>query len=143
MSYNKDYLPLHYKDARDMVAWAKRNGLLVDLAKIKTRCADCGDRAIQYDHRDYNKPLVVDPVCQSCNLRRGPGKPINREANHASNMKRAKHSAVIVYNNKLHVEALARKKQILDLINVKKCRPSHVARQMGISRQRLCQILDT
>lgn len=35
-------------------------------------CADCGNPAEQYDHRDYTKPLAVDPVCRSCNVRRGP-----------------------------------------------------------------------
>jgi len=35
-------------------------------------CADCGVPACQYDHRDYSKPLEVDPVCQSCNRKRGP-----------------------------------------------------------------------
>lgn len=37
------------------------------------QCADCDARAIEYDHRDYLKPLVVDPVCRRCNVRRGPG----------------------------------------------------------------------
>jgi hypothetical protein len=35
-------------------------------------CVDCGGSASQYDHRDYTKPLDVDPVCRSCNARRGP-----------------------------------------------------------------------
>lgn len=46
-------------------------------------CAGCGGPAIEYDHRDYNLPLVVEPVCRSCNLRRGPAIPRlwpNREA---------------------------------------------------------------
>ena len=34
-------------------------------------CADCGKAASEYDHRDYNKPLDVEPVCRSCNIRRG------------------------------------------------------------------------
>ena len=36
-------------------------------------CADCGEQAKFYDHRDYSKPLVVQPVCHSCNILRGPG----------------------------------------------------------------------
>jgi hypothetical protein len=36
-------------------------------------CVDCGDKASVYDHRDYNKPYEVDPVCRKCNLKRGPG----------------------------------------------------------------------
>lgn len=35
-------------------------------------CADCAGHAQQYDHRDYNAPLVVAPVCRRCNVRRGP-----------------------------------------------------------------------
>ncbi len=37
------------------------------------RCVDCAKRAEVYDHRDYAKPLVVAPVCRSCNKKRGPG----------------------------------------------------------------------
>ena len=35
-------------------------------------CVDCGKPAYCYDHRDYSKPLDVDPVCNGCNIRRGP-----------------------------------------------------------------------
>ena len=35
-------------------------------------CVDCGAFAHVYDHRDYSKPLSVDPVCRSCNRTRGP-----------------------------------------------------------------------
>jgi hypothetical protein len=34
-------------------------------------CVDCGCRAHVHDHRDYTKPLEVDPVCFSCNSIRG------------------------------------------------------------------------
>lgn len=34
-------------------------------------CVDCGEPAHGYDHRDYTKPLEVDPVCRSCNHKRG------------------------------------------------------------------------
>lgn len=43
---------------------------------IECRCVDCGDPAERYDHRDYNKPLDVVPVCSSCNLIRGPALPL-------------------------------------------------------------------
>lgn len=39
-------------------------------------CVDCGAPAICYEHRDYNKPLDVEPVCRACNGRRGPGIPM-------------------------------------------------------------------
>jgi hypothetical protein len=35
-------------------------------------CTDCGQQAHGYDHRDYTKPLAVEPVCRSCNWHRGP-----------------------------------------------------------------------
>jgi hypothetical protein len=35
-------------------------------------CTDCSAPAKQYDHRDYTKPLDVQPVCVRCNQRRGP-----------------------------------------------------------------------
>lgn len=34
-------------------------------------CVDCGKPATAYEHRDYNKPLEVEPVCRPCNARRG------------------------------------------------------------------------
>lgn len=34
-------------------------------------CQDCGKPADRYDHRDYSKPLMVAPVCASCNKLRG------------------------------------------------------------------------
>ena len=37
-------------------------------------CADCGVKAFGYDHRDYLRPLEVDPVCRRCNAARGPAK---------------------------------------------------------------------
>jgi len=36
------------------------------------KCVDCGEKAYCYDHRDYAKPLEVEPVCRRCNVRRGP-----------------------------------------------------------------------
>jgi len=40
-------------------------------------CMDCGADAECYDHRDYKKPLEVDPVCLRCNSRRGRGEPLH------------------------------------------------------------------
>lgn len=34
-------------------------------------CVDCSGLAVEYDHRDYSKPLQVEPVCRRCNLARG------------------------------------------------------------------------
>jgi hypothetical protein len=35
-------------------------------------CVDCERPATIYEHRDYSKPLDVEPVCHLCNVRRGP-----------------------------------------------------------------------
>lgn len=51
------------------VASAVKRG---DLPSIDTQvCADCGEPAKHYDHRDYNRPLDVEPTCISCNHKRG------------------------------------------------------------------------
>lgn len=54
---------------------AVREGILPHPTKL--RCADCRGPATQYEHRDYNKPLAVDPICRSCNCRRGPAIPLH------------------------------------------------------------------
>jgi hypothetical protein len=38
-------------------------------------CVDCGKQAKCYDHRDYSKPMEIEPVCIKCNAIRGPGAP--------------------------------------------------------------------
>lgn len=58
-----------------LVARAIREGKLPHPRTLK--CVDCGSDAIEYEHRDYNKPLDVEPICRGCNLRRGPAKPID------------------------------------------------------------------
>lgn len=35
-------------------------------------CTDCGGIADRYDHRNYSRPLEVEPVCIRCNFVRGP-----------------------------------------------------------------------
>lgn len=58
--------------AHQAVAKARSKGLLPPPRTLN--CADCGGPAVEYDHRDYTKPLEVEPVCRRCNLLRGPGK---------------------------------------------------------------------
>lgn len=36
------------------------------------KCVDCGNTARIFDHRNYDRPLEVEPVCTICNQRRGP-----------------------------------------------------------------------
>jgi len=57
--------------AHRSVAVAIEAGLLLPVTMH--RCVDCNAPACDYDHRDYSKPLHVDPVCRRCNLVRGAG----------------------------------------------------------------------
>ena len=53
--------------ARNKVKTAIKNGKLKNLKEAHIPCSYCGYRATMYEHRDYNKPLDVFPVCRSCN----------------------------------------------------------------------------
>lgn len=64
-----DYFWQRY--ALSVVTRAKQKGLLPDLSKGEYACVDCGKAAQVYEHRDYGKPLDVEPVCHSCNQKRG------------------------------------------------------------------------
>lgn len=64
--------------AQNAVWTAVWQGKLPNLRWEYVACVDCGKRAQHWDHRDYLKPLEVDPVCASCNKKRGPG--LNRKA---------------------------------------------------------------
>ena len=59
-----------HKNIGIKVKAAIKRGVLADPKTL--RCADCQGKAIEYDHRDYGKPLEVDPVCRPCNWKRGP-----------------------------------------------------------------------
>lgn len=59
--------------ARSEVAKARRRGELPP--PHECACVDCGVVAHDYDHRDYNRPLMVAAVCRGCNLRRGSAIP--------------------------------------------------------------------
>lgn len=61
------------RQAHVAVARAIRLGQLPRPATL--RCADCAGPAEQYDHRDYSFPLMVEPVCRRCNVRRGAAAP--------------------------------------------------------------------
>jgi hypothetical protein len=70
---------------------ARMHGLIPPLA-ADAKCVDCGAGAQCYDHRDYHKPLQVEPVCRPCNVRRGVGAPFNSflaEAMEARELQRA------------------------------------------------------
>jgi len=56
--------------AHALVTQARNNGDL-PILDGSIDCVDCGKPAHSYDHRDYLKPLDVDPVCRKCNAERG------------------------------------------------------------------------
>ena len=57
------------------------------LAPVKTlTCVDCGRPGECYDHRDYNKPLDVVPVCRKCNFRRGLAIPVKKDVASETNV---------------------------------------------------------
>lgn len=57
-----------------VVNCAKAAGVLPSLAGGDYACTDCGAAAEHYDHRDYARPLDVEPVCRACNVHRGPAR---------------------------------------------------------------------
>lgn len=73
--FKKYFAGWHHSEARrmayKMMNHAIRAGMFPRAQTL--RCVDCNDWAYAWDHRDYSKPLHVDPVCAACNVRRGPG----------------------------------------------------------------------
>ena len=59
--------------ARGRVNTAVQKGEL-QKASVFT-CVDCGNPAQCWEHRDYTKPLDVEPVCKRCDSIRGAGFP--------------------------------------------------------------------
>lgn len=56
--------------AKRKVYIAVRAGRLPRIQNLN--CLDCFRKAEVYDHRNYFKPLEVEPVCRICNFKRGP-----------------------------------------------------------------------
>jgi hypothetical protein len=80
--YCKPCRLMSYEAARWAKVWvarAMRSGVLMHANQH--RCVDCGEWATGWEHRDYAKPLAVDPTCSSCNFKRGPAKfgPVTAE----------------------------------------------------------------
>lgn len=68
---NQEYTKAH--TSHQLVKLAVKHGYLKKVHDLT--CLDCGAPAQVYDHRDYNKPLEVEPVCHACNIKRGPAIP--------------------------------------------------------------------
>lgn len=60
--------------AQSTVAALIRSGSLSHPTNFQ--CVDCSCPATEYEHRNYNKPEQVEPICRSCNLKRGPAIPL-------------------------------------------------------------------
>lgn len=69
----KPYDPVGQNEAISAVNRAVKYGKIQPATAFA--CVDCGKPAQCYDHRDYSKPLDVEPVCRSCNHKRGPAAP--------------------------------------------------------------------
>ena len=61
------------KNAHKEVRRAVAKGTLRSLNDGNTKCIECGSVAKAYDHRDYTKPLQVEPVCITKKKKRGKG----------------------------------------------------------------------
>lgn len=70
-------IPAGQGRAHQIVYKAVLSGSIPPIETLK--CVDCGVKAVHYDHRDYNKPLEVVPVCRSCNSKRGPAIALRTE----------------------------------------------------------------
>lgn len=67
--------PMHgARFAHGVVSHARTTGRLPPPSDYS--CVDCAKPAAYYDHRDYNKPLDLTPVCSSCNGKRGSAIPL-------------------------------------------------------------------
>ena len=63
------------KVANELVRLEVISGRLFSAKRLRVQCSDCEKPAVCYDHRDYTKPLDLEPVCVSCNWKRGQGYP--------------------------------------------------------------------
>ena len=74
LCYDRNGVVSGARKAIAAVAQAVKKGILPSVKTLT--CVDCGRPGECYDHRDYNKPLEVVPVCRKCNFRRGSAIPV-------------------------------------------------------------------
>lgn len=55
------------KYAAGMTSRAISAGRLLTFRNAHIKCVDCGNKAYHYEHRSYNHPEIVEPVCRKCN----------------------------------------------------------------------------
>jgi 5-methylcytosine-specific restriction endonuclease McrA len=73
IDYLREYERLQRR-AQGAVRYAVKTGKMPSARNF--HCADCGRKATAYDHRNYRKAFDVDPVCKSCNRKRGSAEPL-------------------------------------------------------------------
>lgn len=74
MTLSKDEYKALQKKCAGTFRYALKTGKVQPLAP-DAKCVDCGARATMQDHRNYYKPLEVEPVCRKCNSSRGQAYP--------------------------------------------------------------------
>lgn len=55
----------------NQVGYAIKKGIIQRASCFE--CVRCGKQAKEYDHRDYAKPMDIQPMCRSCNKRMPAG----------------------------------------------------------------------
>lgn len=120
------YIPVTAAKMRASAAlkYAIKAGRLADPKTLM--CVDCGSRACGYDHRNYNYPLRVAPVCKSCNWRRGPAM--------ATWGKRSKHE--------IPTTIKVRDAQIIREFAKGILSKTSIGARFGVSRERVRQIVE-
>lgn len=76
-SWRHMIMTLRRRESAKAVAKAVKKGIIPPAKTLD--CVDCGEPAQCYEHRDYNYPMMVDPVCKRCDCNRGPGYPFYDE----------------------------------------------------------------
>jgi len=161
-SWRELFMSRRRKESAMWVRVALKNGLIPQATTCK--CVDCGNTAQCYDHRDYRKPHIVQPVCKRCDCRRGTAKPSLNDfftrkqlINLVLDVKprygkqriekiiqtallRPLSCAMTPYKRYL-IQAAARRKKIRAMVE-KHGNMELVAKKLGITRERVRQIVD-
>lgn len=86
------------------ILWSAINRKVLPHPRKAGPCVDCGKGAHCYDHRDYTKPLAVEPVCIRCNRLRGPGFPYNQASGDGTRSTHAFHTHASANATTAHTE---------------------------------------
>lgn len=111
-------------------------------------CSGCENVARVYDHRDYEMPLDVAPVCGSCNYALGSAVQASMGAvQHfwVDDDVAPAHSLVgknTAYKESRKAERVARQKELKEYMAREGINANSLALRLGVSRQRISQILN-